>query len=154
MAVLYRDLYLGKYSPLNPQYNADYFTLTLKEGFLTYRAFVEDGRLDAFVSYFVEDELMTSSLLAHDRNRPRKLSALPSDLRAFDRRSREAEGAAEHERGGRGFQIVSRRPVGTGIRRRLRSSPAGSSAPAVGHRQPHDATRPASAMITAARRIP
>lgn len=71
MAVLYRDLYLGKYSPLNPQYNADYFTLTLKEGFLTYRAFVEDGRLDAFVSYFVEDELMTSSLLAHDRNRPR-----------------------------------------------------------------------------------
>jgi len=74
MVALYRDLYLGKYSPLNPQYNADYFALTLKEGFITYRAFMEDGRLDAFVSYFVEDELMTSSLVAHDRNRPRKLA--------------------------------------------------------------------------------
>lgn len=73
MAALYRDLYLGKHSPLNPQYNADFFALTLKDGFLTYRAFVEDGRVDAFVSYFVEDGLMTASSLGYDLNRPRSL---------------------------------------------------------------------------------
>ena len=73
MAALYRDLYLGKHSPLNPQYNADFFALTLKDGFLTYRAFVEDGRIDAFVSYFVKDGLMTASLLGYDLNRPRRL---------------------------------------------------------------------------------
>ncbi len=73
MAALYRDLYLGKHSALNPQYNADFFALTLKDRFMTYRAFVEDGRIDAFVSYFIKDGVMTASLLGYDRNRPRRL---------------------------------------------------------------------------------
>jgi hypothetical protein len=73
MAAFYCDLYLGKHSPLNPHYDAEFFALTLKDGFLSYRAFMEDGRLDAFVSFFVEDGLMTAALLGYDLNRPRKL---------------------------------------------------------------------------------
>jgi len=73
ITALYRDLYLGKHSPLNPQYNTDFFSLILKETFLTHRALIEDGRVDAFVSYFVEDGVMTASLLAYDLNRPQRL---------------------------------------------------------------------------------
>ncbi len=73
MAALYRDLYLGKYTPLNPQYNAAFFALTLKAGFMTYHAFMENGRVDAFVSYFLENGLITSALVAHDRSLPQKL---------------------------------------------------------------------------------
>jgi hypothetical protein len=72
MTALYRDLYLGKHSQLNPHYNAGFFALTLKDGFLGYRAFLEDGRLDAFVSYLLEDGLMTACLLAYDLSRPQK----------------------------------------------------------------------------------
>ncbi len=73
IAALYRDLYIGKYSRLNPQFNTDFVSLTLEERFLTYRALIEDGRVDAFVSYFVKDGLMTSSLLGYDLQRPRNL---------------------------------------------------------------------------------
>jgi hypothetical protein len=73
MAALYRDLYFTKHSPLNPQYNANFFARTLEDGFPTYRAFVQDGRIDAFVSYFIESELMTAALLAYDLSRPQKL---------------------------------------------------------------------------------
>ena len=73
IAALYRDLYRGKHSPLNPQFNADFVSLTLEERFLTYRALIEDGRVDAFISYFVEDRLMTASLVGYDLQRPRNL---------------------------------------------------------------------------------
>jgi len=73
IAALYRDLYLGKHSQLNPQYNTNFVALTLEERFLNYRALVEDGRVDAFVSYFVKDGLITASLIGYDLQRPRSL---------------------------------------------------------------------------------
>jgi hypothetical protein len=73
IAALYRDLYCGKYSQLNPQYNTNFVSLTLGERFLTYRALIEDGRVDAFMAYFIKDGLITASLIAHDLQRPRNL---------------------------------------------------------------------------------
>ena len=73
LTTLYRDLYLGKYTPLNPQFNEDFITLTLGERFLTYRALLEDGRVSAFSSYFIEGEVMTAALLGYDLNRPQSL---------------------------------------------------------------------------------
>ncbi len=73
IAALYRDLYLGKHSLLNPQFNTDFVSLTLEERFLTYRALIEDGRVDAFITYFVKDGLMTTSFLGYDLQRPRNL---------------------------------------------------------------------------------
>jgi hypothetical protein len=72
-ASLYYDLYCRKYSSLNPQYQREYFSLVLDEEFLLHRAFVKDGRVDAFVSFFVEGRVMTASLIAYDQRLPRKL---------------------------------------------------------------------------------
>jgi len=73
IAALYRDLYFGKYSPLNPQFNPDFFSMTLEERFLTYRALVKDDRIDAFAGYFVKDGVVMSSLLGYDLQRPANL---------------------------------------------------------------------------------
>jgi len=73
IAALYRALYFGKYSPLNPQFNPDFFSMSLEERFLTYRALVKDGRVDAFVCYFVTDGVVTGSLLGYDLQQPRNL---------------------------------------------------------------------------------
>jgi hypothetical protein len=73
IASLYRELYLGKYSSLNPQFNSDFISLTLNERFLTYRALIEDGRVDAFIGYFERDGVMTGALLGYDLQRPRSL---------------------------------------------------------------------------------
>jgi hypothetical protein len=72
-AELYRALYLRKHSMLNPQYNAEFFLLALNGGYMVHRAFIEDDRVDAFFSYFVEDGVMTASLIAYDLSQPQKL---------------------------------------------------------------------------------
>jgi len=73
-AQLYRDLYLDKHSELNPQYRADFFALILEGRFLTHRAFIKDGRVDAFISYLLQDEVITGALIAYDLNSSRKLA--------------------------------------------------------------------------------
>ena len=72
-AELYRALYLGKHSRLNPQYNAEFFSLVLESGYMVHRAFMENDRVDAFFSYLVENGVMTASLIAYDLSRPQKL---------------------------------------------------------------------------------
>jgi len=73
MAALYRDLYLDKYTRLNPQLNERFFSLTIGERFLNYRALEKDGRVDGFISYLVQDGVMTSAVLGYDQGLPRKL---------------------------------------------------------------------------------
>lgn len=73
IAKLFRELYIGKHSPLNPQYNTEFFSLILKANFMTHRAFVRDGSVGAYVSYFVEDNVMTGSVIGYDLALPRKL---------------------------------------------------------------------------------
>jgi len=72
IAALYRDLYLDKYPSLNAQFNTRFFELTLATGVLRYAALRADGRLDAFAAYFVEDDVVTSALIGHDRRVPRE----------------------------------------------------------------------------------
>ncbi len=76
LAMLYRDLYLNKHSHLNLQFNERFFALTLRERILTYRAFEKDGRVDAFMAYFVRDRVMTGAILGYDRDLPRKRGLL------------------------------------------------------------------------------
>jgi hypothetical protein len=71
MAELYRGLYLSKHSGLNPQLNADYFRLTLGENIFTYRGLERDGRIDGFLSYFVQDDRMTGACLGYELSVPR-----------------------------------------------------------------------------------
>lgn len=74
LTALYRDLYLVKHSRLNPQFNAKFIALTLKEGVFTYRALAKDGRIDAFVSYFSGDGMMTGAIMGYDRGLSRRLA--------------------------------------------------------------------------------
>lgn len=72
MAELYREIYIGKYTRLNPDLTARFFRVTLAEGVLTYRALVKDGRVDAFCGYYVRDDGMTGAVLGHDRLVPQR----------------------------------------------------------------------------------
>lgn len=72
MAELYRKVYLEKYSRLNTAFNAEFFRLTLKENVLTYRGWVRDGRLDAFVGYFIGEDLVSGAIIGHDHLLARK----------------------------------------------------------------------------------
>jgi hypothetical protein len=73
LAELYRGLYLGKHSLLNPHFNAEFVRLTLDEGLLTYRAFRKAGAIDAFKAWYVKDGVMTGAFVGYDRQKPRKL---------------------------------------------------------------------------------
>lgn len=73
LTALYRDLYLSKYPDLNPQFNARFFALTLRDEVLTYRALQRGDRIDAFVAYFVRDGTLTGALIGYDRQLPSRL---------------------------------------------------------------------------------
>jgi len=70
MAELYRGLYLSKHSNLNPQLNSDFFRVTLEENILTYRGLERDGRIDGFLSYFVQGDRMTGASLGYELRLP------------------------------------------------------------------------------------
>ncbi len=74
LAEMYRDLYLVKHSRLNPQFNARFISLTLKENVFTYRALAKNGRIDSFVAYFVQGGVITCAILGYDRSLPRELA--------------------------------------------------------------------------------
>jgi hypothetical protein len=105
IAALYRELYLVKYSPLNPQFNPDFIALTLKERFLTYRALMKDGRVDAFISYLVEDGLVTASILGYDLQRPRKLGLYRLAFALFIAEGAERKAVLNMSAGSGGFKM-------------------------------------------------
>jgi len=74
MTELYRALYLGKHSLLNPQFTDEFFRMTLENGFLSYRALIEDGRVAGFMNFFVDEGMLTGVGIGYDLNRPRKLA--------------------------------------------------------------------------------
>ncbi len=73
LAELYTRVYLGKHSHLNTAFNARFFSLALSSQVLEFRCFRRDGRVDAFVSFFVKDGLMTASMAGYDQQLPRSL---------------------------------------------------------------------------------
>jgi len=72
MAELYQALYLSKHSRLNPMLNSEFFLLTLKEKILTFVGLEKDGRIDGFVTYFVQGDRMTAAVLGYDLFLPQK----------------------------------------------------------------------------------
>jgi hypothetical protein len=73
MTSLYRNLYLKKHPRLNPQFNQRFFSLVLRENIFTFKALKKKGRIDAFVSYFAQDGVVTGSLVGYDLELPQKL---------------------------------------------------------------------------------
>jgi len=73
MAELYRALYLSKHSRLNPHLNSEFFLLTLKENIFTYRGLEKDGRIDGFVTYFIQGDRMTGAVLGYELALPQNV---------------------------------------------------------------------------------
>lgn len=73
MTKLYRNLYLKKHPRLNPQFNEKFFSLVLRENIFTFKVLKKEGRIDAFVSYYAQDGVVTGSLVGYDLELPQKL---------------------------------------------------------------------------------
>jgi len=71
---LYRDLYIHKYSDLNPKFNENFLRLVLKENLLNFRALKKDGRLDGVVGYVVRNGKMYCPFFGYDGEVPKEPS--------------------------------------------------------------------------------
>jgi len=69
---LYAQLYLGKYSPFNPQFTEGFVRAALRERWLTVQALRRDGRIDAVLGFVERDGTMTAPLIGYDRAVPRE----------------------------------------------------------------------------------
>lgn len=69
---LYDQLYLKKYSTLNPQFTELFIRQSLKEGWLKFWALTHQGRMDACIGYFVRNGVMTTPMVGYEFEVPRK----------------------------------------------------------------------------------
>lgn len=71
IADLYHQLYVGKYSPLNPVFSPAYVLMTWREGVLTYRGVRDaDGVLLAIGGSLVRGDVLTPPIVGYDMTRP------------------------------------------------------------------------------------
>jgi hypothetical protein len=69
---LYQDLYIGKYTALNPAFTPDFIRLTHETGILRYRGARDPrGALSAVAAALDDGEVLCPQLVAYDRSRPR-----------------------------------------------------------------------------------
>lgn len=71
---LYNDLYIDKYSTLNPKFNASFLQLALKEGLLNFKALKKEGRIDGIVGFVVRDGKMYCPYFGYDLSVPQEIS--------------------------------------------------------------------------------
>ena len=71
---LYRDLYVNKYSHLNPQYTCRWLSLGVRSGWLQLKGLKNSsGRLDGVVGWFIQGEVMTAPIVGYDTSLNKKL---------------------------------------------------------------------------------
>ncbi|QQA42095.1 GNAT family N-acetyltransferase [Pelagovum pacificum] len=72
-AALYDGLYLGKYTPLNPQYSVAFIEAMHRAGVLRLRGLRDDtGRIVAFAAMFEQAGVLTDPMIGYDLTRPAK----------------------------------------------------------------------------------
>jgi hypothetical protein len=69
LCALYRDLYLDKYSPYNPQLTPYYVERALQEGWLTISALALGEQIDGVLGTIVQQGVLTAPLVGYDRSR-------------------------------------------------------------------------------------
>lgn len=71
IAALYHLLYVGKYSPLNPVFSADWVMMTWRTGTLRYRGVRDaDGTLLAVAGSLMRGDVLTPPVVGYDTARP------------------------------------------------------------------------------------
>jgi hypothetical protein len=72
IADLYHQLYVGKYSPLNPVFTPAFVTMTHAAGMIRYRvARAADGTIMAVAGLFQRGDVATPPVVGYDMSRPR-----------------------------------------------------------------------------------
>lgn len=71
---LYNQLYLDKYSLLNPQFTGAFLRHVIDKRLMQVRVLVDEaGTIDAVMGYYVRRGIMTQPIFGYDRTRPRKV---------------------------------------------------------------------------------
>lgn len=70
---LYNQLYLDKYSILNPQFNREFLKLAWREQALKLFVLKKNGHIDGVVGYFSRNAVMTTPFFGYDLSLPQKL---------------------------------------------------------------------------------
>lgn len=71
IADLYHQLYVGKYSPLNPVFSPEYVRMTWANGFVAYRGLRDGaGRIMAVAGSLVRGDVLTPPVVGYDTSRP------------------------------------------------------------------------------------
>jgi len=73
IAELYHALYLRKYSFFNPQFNEKFFLHMLKQKIFAFQALRKNGRIDAFIGYYLKRGGLTGACLGYDVQLHREL---------------------------------------------------------------------------------
>lgn len=71
---LYNDLYIEKFSDLNPQFTEEFMHLALKEKILHVKALKKDGRIDGVVGFLQRNGEMFCPFFGYDRSLPHEPS--------------------------------------------------------------------------------
>ncbi len=67
---LYRDLFIRKYSCLNPQFNNNFFDLTVRTGFLNYKVIKKDETIDGVVGCFSQKSMLFCPFFGYNQEKP------------------------------------------------------------------------------------
>jgi len=71
---LYRDLYINKYSDLNPKFTEDFLRLVLANKILNFKVMKKNGRIDGVVGYVQRNGKMYCPFFGYDRTVPKEVA--------------------------------------------------------------------------------
>lgn len=71
---LYRELYIQKYSTLNPKFNENFMRLVLEQKLLQFKALKKNGRIDGVVGYMQRNGKMYCPFFGYDSQVPKEVA--------------------------------------------------------------------------------
>jgi hypothetical protein len=70
---LYKEVYINKYSKLNPQLNENYLKLALDHKILRFKALKKEGVIDGITGYFSRNGIITCPFFGYDKSKPQQI---------------------------------------------------------------------------------
>lgn len=106
--LLYKKLYIDKYSGLNPVLNDNYINLLFKEGLLQFKVIKKDGHIEGVFGYFCRGGVMTAPFFGYEKESPehKNLYRILSTLITLEAKQK---GLLLHQSGGASFYKKLRR---------------------------------------------
>lgn len=86
---LFRQLYIARHTPLNPQYTERFFRMVVRDRVLDVVALKKDGRVDGFIAFQDDGRQLTDPFLGYDTSLPQKLGLYRMLVALVVKRARE-----------------------------------------------------------------